>query len=566
MDGPRLDQLKFPDETKVGLALLMVFMAFDVTQSITFGGWRLAPMLGFTQNTTVAGWLQLVMLLALVVSYGLWRQHQVLAKLGLRELSSADAGLADDADYLARHVAAGRGRFFVTSNFNDCNAFCLPAGKGSWIVLGAGLRVQFRKQRERVRAVLAHECAHLASGDVGYVVVGWYVFCAYTVLAASNLIVEQSAFWLRVPEVLSAFEDSGGLWGLIRFNAHRLFAAGFSVVPSIVGLWFVQRHFIQLREFRADERAAQSGLRSALIEVIRGLRSTAGTAWRRILTLHPSADQRIDRLASQTPWASLDTFFLGAMAFLVTRIDDLVPTRGAPNQLPSVDSPEEMMEAVLGMLAAGGAPLIGRLIFDLALGLLTLLHVHRVAVTQTALGVRWPSRLALLWPACIATFVGTFLGSATTWGQFARLADESLAWTTANALDYALSHAALATSSTWVFSMAIVVVASFPLRRAPGNWLAQTIWIVGSTLLASALIQAVMGMVGTVIVFLVDALPSTEVAGLPYSTRSSMPGDPGSLQLALILLALAWLLRLPRRLARSNSTAATVDPVWYAKS
>lgn len=565
MHGRRLDQLRFPDETKVGLTLLMIYMFLDVTQSFTFGGWHIASWVGLQQTTTALGWLQLGFLMTLLAGYVLWSRRKIRIQLGLRDLASTDIALADDAQYLARRMAKGRGRFLVTSNFGDCNAFCLPAVNESWIVLGAGLRIQYRKHEERVRAVLAHECAHVNSGDLGYVVVAWYVFCVYAALAVTNLLVAQGHFWLRVPEMLPAFEQAGGFLGLIRANARHLFTAGFSGLLAIVGLWFVQRHLFHLREFRADERAAQFGFRTALTDAIGALRpSAAGRPWRRTLALHPQAEQRILRLTSQQPWVRLDTWFLGAIAFLTARILEFAPSYRIEDEPPIFDTANDLLVKIGFYLDDGLLLILSGSFFYLAFIFIMMLHVHRIAVTQAAIGITWVRRLALLWPTCAAIFAGIFLSQLTSWAQLQSLADPSNPWTLADALDDSLSDAALGSLLTWVFTMAIVVLAPRPLRRAPRNWRSQALRIVVSVLFVSVIIQVLINMIGGGILLLFGDFPSWEISGLPRSTQPPVVGLPSLLQAALTMMGLSLLLTLPNKILRQRAASeSTVDPGWY---
>lgn len=109
MDALRLDQLKFPDETKAGLALMIVYILYDVTQSATFNGMQLAGWLGFEPNARVVGIVQLVMLGVVLIGLVLWRRRAASSKFGVRRLADVDPLLAADAAYLANHIGRGRG-------------------------------------------------------------------------------------------------------------------------------------------------------------------------------------------------------------------------------------------------------------------------------------------------------------------------------------------------------------------------------------------------------------------------------------------------------------------------
>ncbi|WP_412548902.1 M48 family metalloprotease [Ralstonia pseudosolanacearum] len=565
MDALRLDQLKFPDETKAGLALMIVYILYDVTQSATFNGMQLAGWLGFEPNARVVGIVQLVMLGVVLIGLVLWRRRAASSKFGVRRLADVDPLLAADAAYLANHIGRGRGQFLVTSNFDDANAFCLAAGRESWVVLGAGLRVLFRKQREHVRAILAHECSHLNNGDVVYVVIAWHLFCAYTLLAFANAVATQGRFWSEVPAVLPAYEHAGGLAGLIGRNVGNIFSNGISALVAIVGVWLLLRHFVQLREFRADERAAQAGFRSALVDLILSTSATRpGPSLRRLLTMHPKATARIERLKSEQPWARLDLPFLAGMAFLVVRIDNLLPQIG-PSDAPSPTSTasEVLLKAISDLhwhdvwISAAGIALYVTLAFIVAL------HVYRVAVTLTRMGAGVFYRLSFLCPATLAVFVGGFLGEFSSQRVLARLASASTSRIPGNPFDISVSSGAWWAELYLLLAVAMLILAPHILKQHPKPWPAQLMRLFVATFGLAFILQVAANIAGYVIGATFGGLPQWDIPLLQSSNVQPFAGAPSLMQLFVILVAVTVALSLPRWLGLIRLRGAPlVDREW----
>ncbi|MCJ0764561.1 M48 family metalloprotease [Variovorax terrae] len=564
MSPERLNQLKLPDETKLGLGLVIVYLLFDVTQSLTFGGWQMAEMLGLEPNARTAGVLQLILLAVISVGLVVWRRRSILRSLGAQRLEEADPALAEDAAYLARHIARGRGSFLVTSNFSDMNAFCFAGGRTSWVVLGAGLRVLFRKQRERARAVLAHECAHLDSGDVGYVVIAWYLLCAYALLAVVNLVVSQGYFWLRVPSVLPAYDQAGGLVGLLEVNARYIFSAGFSGLIAVLGVWLLQRYFFQLREFRADERAAQAGFRGALVEMFSNPSAIRSLSpWRALLTMHPASVRRIDRLSSEQAWGRLDVYFLAGMGFIVARLGSEIPS-GNSGDLPSAAlTLSELLSRLGDLLQAGGWPLAASISFEVVMAFIVALHTLRMAATQARLGAGLLYRLSFLFSATLVVFIGAFLGEISAWGELARLANVSQPWTMSNALDTSFLTGLLLAGMYCFFATAIVMVAPRALRHAPRSTARQLVSLLLCALGLASLLQAGANLIGIAVGAVFGGLPPWDVPWMPASSVQPVEGVPSAMQAFTILLILTAILSFPRWLgAWQPKAVVAVNEGW----
>ena len=396
----RLDQLRFPDETKLGLALLVGYMMLDASQTFSLGGWHLLLWLtGATPSMWQAGALQLFMVVALSVVLMGWRIRLSLKGLQLRCIEEADAKASRETDYLGSRIAQGRAKFFVTANMGDANAFCMWTGKVSWIVLGGGLRLLFRKDAARARAIVAHECAHVDAGDTQYLLVAWHVFNAYAILTIGGLLLMQVRFWLGAPEVQPALRSGGpGLIDLLEQNFTHVLRNGIPALIVLASLAFVLRHLARLREYRADERAAQAGLRQPLVDILSALvPQMSQPGWRRFFAFHPTTDERAKRLSNESRWGRADLLFIGALAFLGVRISEHFE-RAGEGPVPATANFEDMMAFLVRSMAAD--PLaVASTVLSIAILFIAVVNVYRASATQVKLGATLRSRLLVVLPA-----------------------------------------------------------------------------------------------------------------------------------------------------------------------
>lgn len=429
------------------------------------------------------------------------------------------------------------------------------------MVLGAGLRILFRKQRERVQAILAHECAHIDSGDINYVVIAWMLFVGYTLLAVANLVYSQFEFWRLVPGVLPTYEASAlGFVRLVHINSSIIFRAGFSSIISILGIWLLLRHFFQLREFRADERAAQAGFRNVLLAAFREVsRAVCKPTWRQLFTMHPSASDRAEHLASVRCWARLDAPFLAGMAFLVARIDNDLPAFGDTSMPRIARTYDELGQDLLNLLQSGEGAFTFGVAIDFALVFIMALHLYRVAAVQGCLVGGVMFRLSHLFSAMLAVFAGLFLGEISSSGELARLAEPSNAWTFRNALDKSVLSGAYYAGLFFYLASAIVLVAPRAMRRKPHSAAAQLVRLLANAGGVVILLLFSVSTIFTALFFTLGGIDPWAIAWLPASNQQPMTGLPSVFQSFVILFAGVGALAVLRWLGVVRPGADRVD-------
>lgn len=183
------------------------------------------------------------------------------------------------------------------------NAFATGWNKNdSLVCVSAGLLQQMRP--EEVRAVLAHEVAHVANGDM------------VTLALIQGVLNTFVMFFARiVAQVIDSFlrrdDEGGGLGFLGYFGVVIALEIVFGLIASVIVAWFSRK-----REYRADAGGARLAGSGAMINALARLKASqempnqmpdsltafgiAGGKSRKIMeqlfASHPPLDQRIDAL------------------------------------------------------------------------------------------------------------------------------------------------------------------------------------------------------------------------------------------------------------------------------
>jgi Zn-dependent protease with chaperone function len=561
----RLNQLHLLDETRLGLLLIWTYMVLDAAFTMSLGGYPLLVVLGIAQpRPWMVGALQVVMLLGLTAAFAALKLRRIRTDLGLREAKDVDAKLAADADYLGRHIARGRARFFVTANTFDTNAFCVAARGGPWIVLGGGLRLLLRKDKEQALAVVSHECAHVAAGDTLYLLVAWYSFVAYVCMAIVNLILLQGLFWVHFPASYASYQTAGlGLGDFLINNASPIFRNGVPTFVAAIGIAIALMHFIRQREFRADEVTALAGLRGPLASVL--AREQRG-GLRLLARFHPEAGQRAQRLKDERNWAHLDWLFIASMAFVVERLDDFTPSNLTSMPAHAGLSLQESLELTFEIMRSD---LLGSvsLLAGILIAFIVVLNVYRVAATQYKLGGPLIRRLALSADVATAIFAGVFLSHLTSASVVTVTSSSEPAATLAMALDSSLYGGTLSATLGFVFAIALILRSGPTMRKPARGPLIQALLLCGSTLLLAFLLQIPFSaVIAGAEMMDVQLLPAVEISWLPNMSRN-LSVFPSLLQILLVLGVLLIALKLAAAYAgkKGNAPSVTIHPSRLAE-
>lgn len=306
----RLNQLSLADDTRFGLALISLTLLVQAFHGVHLGGAFITASFGLEVTFENYGWVQVSMLLSLAFAIALARLTLLKRRVKPVEADLIDQSLAKHATEVARQFAGPKPQFQVTSRLDDPNAFCLPGYPRPSIVLGGGLRLLLRRAKDEASSIIAHECVHISKRDTVFLISSWYLWLAYTLLATTNFGVLSILF-------LSDFDRDPkiGYWDAAGFTSLTLFDA------LIVG--FVLRHFINQREYVADEGTAQRGLRNSILTCLnRFSRHARGKRqWILPRLFHPSLEARIGRVKMGRGWDRLDPLFCVGVAVITFRFN-----------------------------------------------------------------------------------------------------------------------------------------------------------------------------------------------------------------------------------------------------
>lgn len=169
----------------------------------------------------------------------------------------------------------------------EMNAFATGWNRNNALVaVSTGLLRQMRP--DEVEAVLGHEVAHVANGDMVTLALIQGVLNTFVVFI-SSIVARIVAGMLQ-----SRDGESGGLSTLVYHVVHFLAQIVFGVLASIIVMWFSRR-----REFRADVGGATLASRQSMINALRRLGGDPHDS-----TL-PEATQAMGISGSRRPLANL---------------------------------------------------------------------------------------------------------------------------------------------------------------------------------------------------------------------------------------------------------------------
>jgi Zn-dependent protease with chaperone function len=415
----RLDQLKVTDDTAAGLVLVWIYLlvvsAAQPTLIIVIAG----VSFGATSEQVFAhqvsmGAAQVVLILLLALLIAELRFNMGVRRLRASRLQDVDDLLAEEADSVTLKMLTSRALFLITPNLTDENAFCVPRLTGTRVILGGGLRRLVRKRRDCAGAILAHECAHLNRGDSQLLVGTWYTFIAYAAVAAVTAVIAQGNYWSHFNEGLSRGEQAGySVSGVIlRYIIYAFPLGGGHLVNAvIIGLLLV--HLLRLREFIADEVAAQAGYRVGLVGYLqtKAAAARAHPAW---LTFHPTSDQRRKRLQTGEGWDRVDGVFCFVCGTLFSLYNGVIMQIKQTREgiLPSDRLIEIFQRYLADPLPA--AWLLGGMLIYTVVPFLLANHLFRVTLSTIASHTyrnRYRSSLCVLATVLFASMVGMWFGS-----------------------------------------------------------------------------------------------------------------------------------------------------------
>ena len=332
-----LQVLRYPSGTTLRFVLLVVMVALS---AVSVGNWTFlsthpAFPLPSWQWLTIPP-ITILMVAAVLTAFApVWLEHRRRwvavppdrggAALARYDTLVAEAGLAATPPLVWNPV--------------DTSSRALAYGLPGYyrVAVGPALLGAARRRPAAFDAVLRHELAHIRHRDVAiayYAVIVWYVLIV--VLAVPPLL------WWVVDHDLS----------LVPEYVLRM------VVLTLLVYW-VRSALLRVREHYADVRAgdsapAQQALRAAL-------NAPASTSWpRRMFSLHPTADSRINVLADPRGLARLETAELFAVGLTATWTLPLLYELLVSLGLSPLDAPRSARILMFAMVGAYVGAVVAR--------------------------------------------------------------------------------------------------------------------------------------------------------------------------------------------------------------
>lgn len=417
----RLDQLRLADDTAFGLLLVWLYMVLDATQQDgVVSQWLIRWTDGEAADlrwTALPGMAQAGFMLGLAALIGYVRLRRLLRRVRPRKLSEIDAAFDDGATGIARRLVRRSPLFLATPSLTDTNACCVLRFPRQYVIVGGGLRLLWRKAPVQAGSILAHECMHLAKRDTLLLIGTWYTFIAYCLLLGLGLVLRQWVFWGKVADEVPAWQAAGldAFSGILR-NMLVMGLVGFPSLVSALVVGLVLRHMMRLREFIADEGAAQQGYRQGIADNLALAARRESPGFRLLRSFHPSARDRLERVTAGEGWGRVDRLFCVAGGLIIARMLAALPV---PADV-SCSEPSAGQDVWSAFVAC--AQTDARVWFAIALyavifvsmGFLIVHHAYRTLMTRRARRRDWRDTVLAVSEIWAFSALGAVLGGMTT--------------------------------------------------------------------------------------------------------------------------------------------------------
>ncbi len=417
----RLNQLLLVDETAFGLLLVWLYMVLDATQQDHLGAhWLTRLMDGNAEHpqwSAVANAEQVGLMLGLAGLIGYCRLHRLLRRVRPKKLSEVDAAFDDSAGGIAQRMFKRRPLFLATANLTDLNACCVLSFPRQYVIVGGGLRLLWRKAPAQAGGIIAHECMHLAKRDTLLLIGTWYTFIAYCLLLGIDLVRRQWEFWGKLAELIPVWREVGldVFSGILR-NLLVSQTVGFPSLVSALVVGVFLRHMMRLREFFADEGAAQQGHRQGIADHLMLASRHESPTFRLFRSFHPSARDRLERVAAGEGWGRVDGLFCLAGGLIISRLLAALPAP-ADISCPGPSGNQDIWSAFVACMQADVRFLFVGVLYSAILVSMCFLivhHAYRTIMTRRARRCYWGDTVQAVCEVWAFAALGAILGELTT--------------------------------------------------------------------------------------------------------------------------------------------------------
>ncbi|WP_258130206.1 M48 family metalloprotease [Achromobacter anxifer] len=550
----RLDQLRLADDTAFGLLLVWLYMVLDATQQNgVVSQWLIRWTDGAAADsrwTALPDLAQAGVMLGLAALIGYVRLRRLLRRVRPRKLSEMDAAFDDDATAIARRLVRRSPLFLATPSLTDTNACCVLRFPRQYVIVGGGLRLLWRKAPAQAGSILAHECMHLAKRDTLLLIGTWYTFIAYCLLLGLDLALRQWVFWGKVADAVPAWQAAGldAFSGILR----NMLVMGLVGFPSLVGalvVGLVLRHMMRLREFIADEGAAQQGYRQGIADNLALAARSESPGFRLLRSFHPSARDRLERVVAGEGWARVDRLFCVAGGLIIARMLAALPAPAGVS-CAGPGAGQEVWSAFVACAQSDAHVWFAIALYALVLvsmGFLIVHHAYRTLMTRRARRRDWRDIVLAVCEIWAFSALGAVLGGMTT-TDVLTAATRIVVYDSVPPTD-SFDHAMVPAISVAVVLLQLVVacglVVRFTARRFHASRWRRALGFSAAMAVALVLSYPLLNVPMVLIHEFIPSFRMEHVAGWERSTTAIMQDTPNPAETLLycamlVLAAAAW--------------------------
>ncbi len=208
------------------------------------------------------------------------------------------------------------------STLLSANARAFGTGLKNYIKLDAGLALLKLKANDVFRAIVGHELGHVINKDIPktyiavviwYSVAGLFVIPLFIILAIVFL---QGIFEKALPDGLDVSE----IRKILTVNLPLLVKPLLQLLLLLMLIIFFRNRVLRSREIYADLRSADLGNRDGLLKLLNSDRSEKPGFMKRLLTFHPSSDERAKVVVNPLSLFRTDhlaSFFTGVLSAVI---------------------------------------------------------------------------------------------------------------------------------------------------------------------------------------------------------------------------------------------------------
>jgi Zn-dependent protease with chaperone function len=297
--------------------------------------------------------------------------------------------------------------------------------------LGGGLRLLLRKSPDSFRAIIQHELAHIANGDIERTYFAEAVWIAAVIMTLPTFVAYIGFnFFYGLAEKLAGGLTEVEWTEILTRNLPTIFILLFQFGATLAIVAAIRSSLLRIREVYADWRAALWGVEVPLSNILRYRTSPSKTGWwMRLWRLHPTSQERLGllqnpnglfQISTELPFlvGVLSAFVLNGVIFLEIASIFIVMT-GINYPAQWVSGLDDSLQHLLLYLFIAVGPLISMVILAIGFGMVYLmagalgLEIQRETVAGMVTNRQGTMYLSL-WKPAVLVAIGLQIGILIT--------------------------------------------------------------------------------------------------------------------------------------------------------